>query len=50
MTRLRFHWSMSAAGDPYRGTRARAEVSGIPDVEAHIEFCRVLSAAASNTC
>jgi alkanesulfonate monooxygenase len=41
MTRLRFHWSMSAAGDPYRGTRARADASGIPDVEAHIEFCRV---------
>ena len=41
MTRLRFHWSMSAAGDPYRATRARAAVSGIPDLEAHIEFCRV---------
>jgi alkanesulfonate monooxygenase len=40
MTRLRFHWSMSAAGDPTRATRARAEVSGIPDLEAHIEFCR----------
>jgi alkanesulfonate monooxygenase len=40
MTRLRFHWSMSAAGDPSRATRARAEVSGMPDLEAHIEFCR----------
>jgi alkanesulfonate monooxygenase len=40
MTRLRFHWSMSAAGDASRATRARAEVSGIPDLEAHIEFCR----------
>ena len=41
MTRLRFHWSMSAAGDPYRASRARADVSGIPDIEAHIEFCRI---------
>jgi alkanesulfonate monooxygenase len=41
MTRLRFHWSMSAAGDPDRATKARAAVSGIPDIEAHIEFCRV---------
>ena len=41
MTRLRFHWSMSAAGDPYRAAKARAAVSGIPDVEAHIAFCRV---------
>jgi alkanesulfonate monooxygenase len=41
MTRLRFHWSMSAAGDPYRATKARAASSGIPDVEAHIGFCRL---------
>lgn len=41
MTRLRFHWSMSAAGDPYRATKARAANSGIPDVEAHIGFCRL---------
>jgi alkanesulfonate monooxygenase len=41
MRRLRFHWSMSAAGDPYRATKARTAVSGIPDMEAHIEFCRV---------
>jgi alkanesulfonate monooxygenase len=41
MTALRFHWSMSAAGDPYRAAKARAAVSGIPDVEAHIEFCRI---------
>jgi alkanesulfonate monooxygenase len=38
--RLRFHWSLSAAGDPLRAARARAEQSGIPDVEAHLEFCR----------
>jgi alkanesulfonate monooxygenase len=38
---LRFHWSMSAAGDPDRATRPRAAVSGIPDVDAHIAFCRL---------
>jgi alkanesulfonate monooxygenase len=38
--RLRFHWSLSAAGDPLRAARARIEHSGIPDVEAHLGFCR----------
>jgi alkanesulfonate monooxygenase len=41
MPPLRFHWSMSAAGDPHRASRARSAVSGIPDIEAHVEFCRV---------
>jgi alkanesulfonate monooxygenase len=41
MARLRFHWSMSAAGDPHRAARSRAVQSGIPDMDAHIEFCRV---------
>ena len=41
MMRLRFHWSMSAAGDPFRAARARSAVSGIPDIAAHVEFCRV---------
>ena len=41
MTRhLRFHWSLSAAGDPLRGAQARTEQSGIPDIPAHVEFCR----------
>jgi alkanesulfonate monooxygenase len=37
--RLRFHWSLSAAGDPLRATQARAEQSGVPDIEAHVDFC-----------
>ena len=41
MKRLRFHWSMSAAGDPDRATKPRSAASGVPDIEAHIEFCRV---------
>ena len=41
MTRpLRFHWSLSAAGDPLRASQARAEQAGIPDIPAHVEFCR----------
>ncbi len=40
MPRLRFHWSLSAAGDPLRASQARAEQSGIPDIPAHVEFCR----------
>jgi alkanesulfonate monooxygenase len=39
--RLRFHWSLSAAGDPLRAARPRAEQSGIPDIGAHVEFCRL---------
>jgi alkanesulfonate monooxygenase len=41
MKPLRFHWSMSAAGDPDRATKSRSALSGIPDIEAHIEFCRI---------
>jgi alkanesulfonate monooxygenase len=37
---LRFHWSLSAAGDSLRAAKARAEQSGVPDVEAHLGFCR----------
>jgi alkanesulfonate monooxygenase len=40
MSPIRFHWSMSAAGDRDRATKARARVSGIPNMEAHIAFCR----------
>jgi len=32
---------MSAAGDPDRATKPRSAASGVPDIEAHIEFCRV---------
>jgi alkanesulfonate monooxygenase len=38
---LRFHWSMSSAGENWRGAKARAAQSGIPNLEAHLEFCRV---------
>jgi alkanesulfonate monooxygenase len=41
MKPLRFHWSMSAAGDPSRGTKPRSAASGVPDIAAHIEFCRI---------
>jgi alkanesulfonate monooxygenase len=37
---LRFHWSMSSAGENHRGAKARAAQSGIPDLSAHVEFCR----------
>jgi alkanesulfonate monooxygenase len=38
---LRFHWSMSSAGATFRGAKARAAQSGIPDLSAHVEFCSV---------
>src|ERR1022692_1237103 len=37
---LRFHWSMSSAGDNLRGAKARTRQSGLPDLRAHVEFCQ----------
>jgi alkanesulfonate monooxygenase len=37
---LRFHWSMSSAGDSDRGATARARQSGVPDLAAYLAFCR----------
>jgi alkanesulfonate monooxygenase len=37
---LRFHWSMSSAGNSDRGTAARVRQSGVPDLAAHVAFCR----------
>jgi alkanesulfonate monooxygenase len=39
-TPLRFHWSMSSVGEKWRGAKSRAAQSGIPDLEAHVDFCR----------
>ncbi|QEH38550.1 Alkanesulfonate monooxygenase [Aquisphaera giovannonii] len=41
---LRFHWSMSSAGDPYRGALPRASQSGVPDLARLAEFCRTAEA------
>lgn len=38
---MRFHWSMSSAGENRRGAKARAAVSGIPNLDAHVRFCRI---------
>ena len=40
MRPLRFHWSMSSAGDKLRRAKARADLSGKPDIEALVQFCR----------
>ena len=37
---LRFHWSLSSAGDNLRGAKSRAAMSGVPALGAHVEFCR----------
>lgn len=37
---IRFHWSLSSAGEKGRGAQPRAAQSGIPDLKAHIDFCR----------
>lgn len=36
---LRFHWSMSSAGEKYRGAKARAAV-GVPELDTLVRFCR----------
>ena len=38
---LRFHWSLSQAGDPWRKTQALRRQSGLLDLEEQIELCRV---------
>ena len=38
---LRFHWSMSSAGARLKGAKARAAISGVPDIQAHIDFCKL---------
>ncbi|MGH8510067.1 MAG: LLM class flavin-dependent oxidoreductase [bacterium] len=37
---LRFHWSLSSAGEAGRGAQSRAVQSGIPNLEALLQFCR----------
>ncbi len=37
--RLRFHWSMSSAGEKFRGAKARAAV-GVPSLDTLVRFCR----------
>jgi len=38
---LRFHWSLSSAGERLRGARSRASQSGTPDLPAHVRFCQL---------
>lgn len=42
---LRFHWSLSSAGDNRRGQRSRAVQSGVPDLSQHLAFCRQAEAS-----
>ena len=37
---LRFMWSLSSVGDARRRARQLSSVSGVPDVDLHLEFCR----------
>jgi alkanesulfonate monooxygenase len=38
--RLRFLWSLSSVGDGLRRARSTSEMSGVPDLAGHAEFCR----------
>ena len=38
--RLRFHWSLSQAGDPLRRARSREQQSGVPALAHQIALCR----------
>ncbi|MCH8962559.1 MAG: LLM class flavin-dependent oxidoreductase [Bacteroidetes bacterium] len=40
---------MSSAGEKWRGSKARAAQSGIPDLEAHVQFCRHAEACGIET-
>lgn len=37
---MRFHWSLSAVGDPMRRANAASVQRGVPDLAAHKEFAR----------
>jgi alkanesulfonate monooxygenase len=37
---LRFHWSLSQAGNPFRRATQTEQMSGIPPFEAQLELCR----------
>lgn len=37
---LRFHWSLSQAGTPFRRTKQMADLSGVLPFEAQLELCR----------
>ena len=37
---LRFHWSLSSAGEKFRGAQARNAQSALPNLKALVEFCR----------
>jgi alkanesulfonate monooxygenase len=38
---LRFHWSLSQAGDPFRRSGAPTAMSGLSRFEAQVELCRL---------
>jgi alkanesulfonate monooxygenase len=37
---LRFHWSLSQVGNKFRRANATTEMSGLPNLEAQMAFCR----------
>jgi hypothetical protein len=37
---LRFHWSLSSAGEKFRGAQSRNAQSGLPNLKVLVEFCR----------
>lgn len=38
--RLRFHWTLSQAGDTFRKSKSSHTLSGIPNIEAQIALCQ----------
>jgi len=40
MTPLRFMWSLSSVGDKLRRSRSLTDMSGLPNLDEHVEFCR----------
>lgn len=37
---LRFHWSLSSAGEKFRGAQARSVQSAVPNLKTLVDFCR----------
>src|SRR5947209_12185828 len=49
MKPLRFHWSMSSAGNDLKGAKARGAQNGVPDLAAHLAYCEAAEACGIET-
>ncbi|MEP7219446.1 MAG: hypothetical protein ABI876_11045 [Bacteroidota bacterium] len=47
-TPLRFHWSLSQAGDDFRRSGATSRIVGLPSRDVQLELCPMPAAAGAS--